>query len=368
MKNEKFCFSKGTGLIAIVGILLVGFALLMGNTLPNKKTSTNSKASDPCAEYTSNMLAYNRIVTRYDANTGTCYAKGLQGSTAANCVDVKVPCRMTDQSGDISSAMNVETIKNYCSGNKDQFFLAPNAASFIVYVDNGNTGGTASTQTENKTCVKLTGNVKSYYEAKIVTTPSNITSTYQKKARCESVYADAVRCADLSAVTNVTPGAPIGNTKIVQAADKCGTGSKKTWKSNVTNQALDKILGADKYKGNGTNTPLTDYCVRLSGMAEMKILPNKKAWLRCIVTKNVDRTECAKTTVVYLDINEVKISDGTLVQNKKSMKPFYQDGFTYEARLKAAMDYCTTNRSYLVGANPAEENKFICVENVAMNN
>lgn len=44
MKNEKFCFSKGTGLIAIVGILLVGF-VIANQTLTDTKTSTNSRAS-----------------------------------------------------------------------------------------------------------------------------------------------------------------------------------------------------------------------------------------------------------------------------------------------------------------------------------
>lgn len=43
MKNEKFCFSKGTGLIALVGVLLVGFVLLTQMT--NQTTSLGSKAA-----------------------------------------------------------------------------------------------------------------------------------------------------------------------------------------------------------------------------------------------------------------------------------------------------------------------------------
>lgn len=46
MKNEKFCFNKGTGLVAIVGILLIGF-VLANQTLTNTQTSTNSRASAP---------------------------------------------------------------------------------------------------------------------------------------------------------------------------------------------------------------------------------------------------------------------------------------------------------------------------------
>ena len=44
MKNEKFCFSKGTGLIALVGIFLVGF-IIANQALTNTQTSTNSRAS-----------------------------------------------------------------------------------------------------------------------------------------------------------------------------------------------------------------------------------------------------------------------------------------------------------------------------------
>lgn len=44
MKNDKFCFSKGTGLIALVGVLLVGFVLFT-QVATNTQTSTNSKAS-----------------------------------------------------------------------------------------------------------------------------------------------------------------------------------------------------------------------------------------------------------------------------------------------------------------------------------
>lgn len=45
MKNEKFCFSKGTGLIALVGVLLVG-AVLFAQAV-NQPTSTNTRASSP---------------------------------------------------------------------------------------------------------------------------------------------------------------------------------------------------------------------------------------------------------------------------------------------------------------------------------
>ncbi len=43
MKNEKFCFSKGTGLIALVGVLLVGF-VLVNQMVTDTKTSTDSRA------------------------------------------------------------------------------------------------------------------------------------------------------------------------------------------------------------------------------------------------------------------------------------------------------------------------------------
>ncbi len=43
MKNEKFCFSKGTGLIALVGVLLVGF-VLANQMVTDTKTSINSRA------------------------------------------------------------------------------------------------------------------------------------------------------------------------------------------------------------------------------------------------------------------------------------------------------------------------------------
>lgn len=44
MKNEKFCFSKGTGLIALIGIVLVGVVLAM-QMVGSKSTSTSTRAS-----------------------------------------------------------------------------------------------------------------------------------------------------------------------------------------------------------------------------------------------------------------------------------------------------------------------------------
>jgi hypothetical protein len=44
MKNEKFCFSKGTGLIALVGIVLVAAAILM-SSLSGQSTSTSTRAN-----------------------------------------------------------------------------------------------------------------------------------------------------------------------------------------------------------------------------------------------------------------------------------------------------------------------------------
>jgi len=44
MKNEKFCFSKGTGLIALVGVLFIGVVLFA--QISNTPKSTNTKASE----------------------------------------------------------------------------------------------------------------------------------------------------------------------------------------------------------------------------------------------------------------------------------------------------------------------------------
>lgn len=54
MKNEKFCFSKGTGLIALVGVLLVGFVLF--TQAANQPKSTNSRASgESCNPMAANL-------------------------------------------------------------------------------------------------------------------------------------------------------------------------------------------------------------------------------------------------------------------------------------------------------------------------
>lgn len=44
MKNEKFCFSKSVGFIALIGTVLVGF-IFVNQTLTNTRTSTDSRAS-----------------------------------------------------------------------------------------------------------------------------------------------------------------------------------------------------------------------------------------------------------------------------------------------------------------------------------
>lgn len=66
MKNEKFCFSKGTGLIALVGIVLVAAALLMGG-LSSKSTSTSTRASTggPDSDTTTCLSGYSLTVQRY---------------------------------------------------------------------------------------------------------------------------------------------------------------------------------------------------------------------------------------------------------------------------------------------------------------
>ncbi|MCX6732338.1 MAG: hypothetical protein NTV98_02250, partial [Candidatus Roizmanbacteria bacterium] len=55
MKNEKFCFSKGTGLIALVGIVLVGLVIVMTN-LPSTSTSTKA-AGTTCRAQGGNWYA-----------------------------------------------------------------------------------------------------------------------------------------------------------------------------------------------------------------------------------------------------------------------------------------------------------------------
>jgi len=82
MKNEKFCFSKGTGLIALVGILLVGFVLFT-QVVQNQQTSTNSRAGLNCTQVkdvinsiVNTTTGYSYVFTGISNGTGGCATKG----------------------------------------------------------------------------------------------------------------------------------------------------------------------------------------------------------------------------------------------------------------------------------------------------
>lgn len=77
MKNEKFCFSKGTGLIALVGIILVGAVFAMNYMTSNQQT-TGTKAAFGCP----NTLTYPV------ADTDSNFAK-------------KCPFPMTNENGEV---------------------------------------------------------------------------------------------------------------------------------------------------------------------------------------------------------------------------------------------------------------------------
>jgi len=76
MKNEKFCFSKGTGLIALVGVLLVGFVLF--TQAANQPTSSNTKAAGECT--------YSYDGVKYNIANGQCLKDVItQWSTSFQC-------------------------------------------------------------------------------------------------------------------------------------------------------------------------------------------------------------------------------------------------------------------------------------------
>lgn len=72
MKNDKFCFSKKTGVISLIGVAVVAAAFFMGS-LASKQTSTNTRASEssivggvtkaplryPCSTWKSSLLGIN---------------------------------------------------------------------------------------------------------------------------------------------------------------------------------------------------------------------------------------------------------------------------------------------------------------------
>ena len=76
MKNEKFCFSKGTGLIALVGVLLVGFVLLTQMT--NQSISTSTRAAGGCS--------YSYSGVKYSIADGQCLKEVITSwSTSFQC-------------------------------------------------------------------------------------------------------------------------------------------------------------------------------------------------------------------------------------------------------------------------------------------
>jgi len=76
MKNEKFCFSKGTGLIALVGVLLVGFVLLTQMT--NQSISTSTRAAGECS--------YSYSGVKYSIADGQCLKEVITSwSTSFQC-------------------------------------------------------------------------------------------------------------------------------------------------------------------------------------------------------------------------------------------------------------------------------------------
>jgi len=86
MKNEKFCFSKGTGLIALVGVLLVGFVLL--TQVANQSTSTSTKAA-PAAVF---ITGTDRLITCPATGTVSIWQQGSlyykDSGVCSACADV----------------------------------------------------------------------------------------------------------------------------------------------------------------------------------------------------------------------------------------------------------------------------------------
>ena len=60
MKNEKFCFSKGTGLIAVVGLVLFLVVFIM-NAITSEKQTTNTKAFLDCPKSSSPVPNFSQV-------------------------------------------------------------------------------------------------------------------------------------------------------------------------------------------------------------------------------------------------------------------------------------------------------------------
>ena len=103
MKNEKFCFNKGVGLIAFIGIVLIGF-VLASQTLTSTKTSTNSRASGKAKTVTA--CGYNQpcIYTPLSNNDPNLYRRNTIEQKV--CVNNEIPTCTAEKSVNVKNNIN----------------------------------------------------------------------------------------------------------------------------------------------------------------------------------------------------------------------------------------------------------------------
>jgi len=87
MKDEKFCFKKSTGFIALVGILLVGFVLFA--QMSNTSTSTDTKAGPKPKECYYAELPLTTSSTPYRYNSSTYCIESIDATGVATNVGYK---------------------------------------------------------------------------------------------------------------------------------------------------------------------------------------------------------------------------------------------------------------------------------------
>ena len=104
MKNEKFCFSKGTGLIALVGIVLVGLVIVMTN-LPSTNTTTKAGSRAKWCKYAQGTFTTTATTVTfgthtYTVNTGTGCITESGVNTGAKCTIVSADFTNTNAVND----------------------------------------------------------------------------------------------------------------------------------------------------------------------------------------------------------------------------------------------------------------------------
>ncbi len=183
MKDEKFCFKKSTGFIALVGILLVGFVLFA--QMSNTTTTSDTKASGGTGTKVINGVMYGR--TQNDCFMASKCAHELSSAVAGytyKCVSVG-SCVGKDSDGEsVNFFCQSKKSANYATNGAYEYELAtpPEGINCLPQITPDPASGPKCTDRDPKTGIK--GNwyqTSAYADCATLSNTSHANTKYVEK-------------------------------------------------------------------------------------------------------------------------------------------------------------------------------------------